>query len=191
LDTILEQRRIAVRENRQWTPAISYCRYADDFLAVVKGTKAHAEAVREAFRAFLEGKLKLTLNTEKTHITHANDGFIFLGHRIIRKRGPRGRMRPVTTIPWEKYRSFTNKLVKELSGNYSVNRMDLVESLNRKVAGWANFYQYTDYTERTMIEEARARGFELPAAAVTLAAFDEAAAKGHARWSSSDPEQLK
>jgi RNA-directed DNA polymerase len=143
---ILKQRPIAVRENRQWKPAISYCRYADDFLAVVKGTKAHAEAVREACRAFLEDKLKLTLNLEKTHITHVNDGFVFLGHRIIRKRGPRGRMRPVTTIPWAKYRGFTDKLVKELSGNYSVNRMDLVESLNRKLAGWANFYQYTDYT---------------------------------------------
>ena len=143
---ILKRRPIAVRENRQWKPAISYCRYADDFLAVVKGTKAHAEAVREACRAFLEGKLKLTLNMEKTHVTHVNDGFVFLGHRIIRKRGPRGRMRPVTTIPWEKYRGFTDKLVKELSGNYSVNRMDLVESLNRQLAGWANFYQYTDYT---------------------------------------------
>jgi hypothetical protein len=75
-----------------------------------------------------------------------NDGFIFLGHRIIRKRGPLGRMRPVTTIPWEKYRGLTDKLVKELSGNYSVNRMDLVESLNRKLSGWANFYRYTDYT---------------------------------------------
>jgi group II intron reverse transcriptase/maturase len=125
---ILKQRPIAVREN------------------VVKGTKAHAEAVREACRAFLEGKLKLTLNMEKTHITHVNDGFVFLGHRIIRKRGPRGRMRPVSTIPWAKYRGFTDKLVKELSGNYSVNRMDLVESLNRQLAGWANFYQYTDYT---------------------------------------------
>ncbi len=86
------------------------------------------------------------MNMEKTHITHVNDGFVFLGHRIIRKRGPRGRMRPVTTIPWEKYRGFTDKLVKELSGNYSVNRMDLMESLNRKLSGWANFYQYTDYT---------------------------------------------
>jgi hypothetical protein len=44
LDAILNQRPIAVREKRQWKPAISYCRYADDFLAVVKGTKAHAEA---------------------------------------------------------------------------------------------------------------------------------------------------
>lgn len=143
---ILKQRPIAVRENRQWKPAISYCRYADDFVIVVKGTKAHAEAVREACRMFLEDRLKLTLNMEKTHITHVNGGFIFLGHRIIRKRGPRGRMRPVTTIPWQKSRGFTDKLVKELSGNYSVNRMDLMESLNRKLSGWANFYQYTDYT---------------------------------------------
>ena len=143
---ILKQRPIAARENRQWKPAVSYCRYADDFVVVVKGTHAHAEAIREACRTFLEGKLKLMLNMEKTHITHVNDGFVFLGHRIIRKRGPRGHLRPVTTIPWEKYRGFTDKLVKELSGTDSVNRMDLMESLNRKLSGWANFYQYTDYT---------------------------------------------
>ena len=126
---ILKQRPIAVRESRQWKPAMSYCHYADDFVVVVKGTKAHAEAVRAACRDFLEGKLKLTLNMEKTHITHVDDGFVFLGHRIIRKRGPRGRMRPVTTIPWEKYRGFAEKLVKQLSGNFSRNRIDLIENL--------------------------------------------------------------
>jgi hypothetical protein len=143
---ILKQRPITVREHRQWKPAISYCRYADDFVIVVKGTRRHAEAVREACREFLEGELKLTLNMEKTHITHVNDGFVFLGHRVIRKRGPRGRMRPVTTIPWEKYRGFAERLVKQLSGNYGMNRMDLLESLNRQLVGWAAFYQYTDYT---------------------------------------------
>jgi RNA-directed DNA polymerase len=139
-------RPIAIRENRQWKPAISYCRYADDFVVVVKGTKAHAEEIREACRAFLEDNLKLTLNMEKTHITHVNDGFVFLGHRIIRKRGPRGNMRIVTTIPWEKYRRFTEKIVKQLSGNYGANRIDVIESLNRQITGWANFYQYTDHT---------------------------------------------
>ncbi len=143
---ILNQRPITIRENRKWKPAISYCRYADDFVVVVKGTKAHAEEVREACREFLEDKLKLTLNMEKTHITHVNDGFVFLGHRIIRKRGPRGRMRPVTTIPWEKHRRFTEKVVKQLSGNYGANAVDIIESLNRQIAGWANFYQYTDHT---------------------------------------------
>ena len=105
----------------------------------------HKQYVKR-LRGFLEGQLKLTLNMEKTHITHINDGIVFLGHRIIRKRGPRGSMRPVTTIPWEKYRGFAAKLTKQLSGNYSANRMDVLESLNRQIAGWTNFYQYTDYT---------------------------------------------
>ena len=125
---------------------MAYCRYADDFVIIVKGNKAHAEAIRKACQAFLEDTLKLTLNMEKTHITHVNNGFVFLGHRIIRKRGPRGRMRPVTTIPRDKFQHFANKLVKELSGNYSVNKIDLVEGLNRQLTGWANFYQFTDYT---------------------------------------------
>ena len=55
-------------------------------------------------------------------------------------------MRAVTSIPKDKFRNFACKLVKELSGNYSANKIDLVESLNRKLAGWANFYQFTDYT---------------------------------------------
>ena len=143
---IKRQQPIALREDRQWLPAVTYCRYADDFVVIVKGSKAQAEAIREECQLFLEGSLKLTLNMEKTHVTHVNDGFTFLGHRIIRKRGPRGTMRTVTTIPKDKLRNFAHKLVKELSGNYSVNKIDMVESLNRKLAGWANFYQFTDYT---------------------------------------------
>ena len=145
-DSIKRQRPIALRENRQWQPAVAYCRYADDFVVIVKGTKAQARAIREECRAFLEGDLKLTLNMDKTHVTHVNDGFTFLGHRIIRKRGPRGTMRPVTTIPRDKLRNFAAKLAKELSGNYSGNKIDLVEKLNRQLAGWANFYRFTDYT---------------------------------------------
>lgn len=143
---IQQRRPIALRENRQWKPAVAYCRYADDFVLIVKGNKAQAEVVREECRSFLEDNLKLTLNMEKTHITHVNDGFVFLGHRIIRKRGPRGTMRPVTTIPKDKFRSFAQRLVKELSGHYSKNKIDLVEHLNQQLAGWANFYQFTDYT---------------------------------------------
>jgi hypothetical protein len=39
---------------------------------------------------------------EKSHITHVNDGFVFLGHRIIRKRGPKGNMRVISGIPMDK-----------------------------------------------------------------------------------------
>ena len=144
--TIKCRRPFALSEKRQWLPAVTYCRYADDFVIIVKGHKAHAEVIRDECRAFLEGTLKLTLNMDKTHITHVNDGFTFLGHRLIRKRGPSGTMRVVTTIPTEKFKHFAHKLVNELSGHHSVNKIDRVEGLNRKLAGWANFYQYTDYT---------------------------------------------
>jgi RNA-directed DNA polymerase len=143
---IQQHRPIAVRERRRWKPAVAYCRYADDFVVIVKGTKEQAKAVREECRMFLEEHLKLTLNMDKSRVTHVNDGFTFLGHRVIRKRGPRGTMRPVTTIPIDKLRRFAAKLTQQLSGNYSENKIDLIEKLNRQIAGWANFYRFTDYT---------------------------------------------
>jgi RNA-directed DNA polymerase len=117
-----------------------------------RGTKAHAEEIREECRAFLEDRLKLTLNMEKTHITHVDDGFVFLGHRIIRKRGSNGRMSVVTTIPREKAKAFVRKLTETLSGNHSVSAVDMIASLNRQLAGWAAFYKFTDF-----------RGVRLPA----------------------------
>jgi len=141
-------RPIAAREGRQWKPAVAYCRYADDFVIIVKGTKAHAEAIREECRLFLEGDLKLKLNMDKTHITHVNDGFVFLGHRIIRKRGSTGRMVTVTTIPREKAKAFAHRMSDALSGNHDISKVDMVKRLNRQMAGWAAFYKFTDFTAR-------------------------------------------
>ncbi len=84
----------AVRENWEWKPAIAFCRDADDFVLGVKGTKTQVEAIRED-RGVLEDSLKLRLNMDKTRITHVNDGFIFLGHRIIRKCSRYNNMRVV------------------------------------------------------------------------------------------------
>ena len=145
-DGIARRRPIALRENRQWKPAVAYCRYADDFVVIVKGTKAQAETIREECRLFLEQELKLTLNMDKTHITHVNDGFTFLGHRIIRKRGSRGRMTVVTTIPKEKERSFTRKLVDTLSRDYDIPKVDMVDRLSHQLRGWAAFYRFADHT---------------------------------------------
>ncbi|GHM54148.1 hypothetical protein ECZU51_28180 [Escherichia coli] len=93
----------------------------------------------------LEGSLKLRLNMDKTKITHVNDGFIFLGHRIIRKRSRYGEMRVVSTIPQEKARNFAASLTALLSGNYSESKVDMAEQLNRKLKGWAMFYQFVDF----------------------------------------------
>ena len=103
------KRPIALQEERQWQPTVTYCRYADDFLVIVKGTKAQTEAIKDECREVLEDKLKLTLNMEKTHITHVNDGFVFLGHRIIRKRNRKGEMRISTSIPKDKVKKLHSK----------------------------------------------------------------------------------
>jgi len=41
------------------------------------------------------------------------------------------------------------RLVKQLSADFRIDEsiVDMIESLNRQLAGWAAFYQYTDYTQ--------------------------------------------
>ncbi len=147
-NSIQKGRKPLTGEVRQWKPAVAYCRYADDFVVIVKGTKRQAELIRNQCKDYLEGKLKLTLNMEKTHITHVNDGFTFLGHRIIRKRGPKGTMRVVTGIPKDKCKAFIRSLCNELSADYSCSVIDKIIKLNQKLKGWSQFYCYTDYTAK-------------------------------------------
>src|SRR4051812_36775048 len=65
-------------------------RYADDFVICVAGTRRHAEAlVTETARVLRP--LGLTLSMEKTRITHIDEGFDFLGWRVKRDLGRRGR----------------------------------------------------------------------------------------------------
>jgi hypothetical protein len=86
---------------------------------------------------------------DKTHITHVDDGFVFLGHRIIRKRGSSGRMSVVSTIPKEKAKTFAHRLIEALSGNHDVAAVDMIDSLNRQLVGWAAFSKFTDFTAHT------------------------------------------
>lgn len=138
----------AILEHRQLRPAVSYCRYADDFLIIVKGTKADALTIRDECRYVLEDSLKLRLNMEKTKVTHVNDGFVVLGHRIIRKCSRYGKMLVVTTIPKDRARNFAASLPALLSGNYCENKVSMVELINRKLKGWSSFYQFVDFKAR-------------------------------------------
>lgn len=129
---------------------MAYCRYTDDFVLIVKGTKAQAEAIREVCRGGLKDSLKLRGNMNNTRITHLNAGFIFLGHRIIRKRSRYGDIRMVSMIPKEKARNLAASLTTLLSGSYSEGKIDMVEILNRKLKGWAAFYQFVYFKAKVL-----------------------------------------
>jgi len=62
---------------------LRYCRYADDHLLGFIGSKAEAEEIKERLADFLRERLNLTLNTDKTLITHARSQRArFLGYEI-------------------------------------------------------------------------------------------------------------
>jgi len=62
---------------------LRYIRYADDFLLAFVGPKKEAVEIRQQIGDYLGQQLKLTLSTEKTLITHANDEKAkFLGYEI-------------------------------------------------------------------------------------------------------------
>src|SRR3546814_20422673 len=75
---------------------LRYCRYADDFMIGVIGSKEDARSVFAAVRAFLTEALALTVSEEKNGIRTASDGAAFLRYevRIYPKRQRVFRSRP-------------------------------------------------------------------------------------------------
>lgn len=61
---------------------IQYCRYADDFLLGIIGSKKVAETIKAEIKQFLSEKLHLTMSDEKTKITHSTKRALFLGFEI-------------------------------------------------------------------------------------------------------------
>jgi RNA-directed DNA polymerase len=61
---------------------LRYCRYADDFLIGVIGSKAEARQIMDEVRTFLATRLKLAVSEAKSGIAHAADGARFLGYDI-------------------------------------------------------------------------------------------------------------
>jgi RNA-directed DNA polymerase len=81
----------------------TYClvRYADDWCLMVKGTREHAEALREEIAQVLT-TMGLRLSPEKTLITHIDEGLDFLGWHIQRHQQKGGTRQFVYTYPAKK-----------------------------------------------------------------------------------------
>jgi hypothetical protein len=62
---------------------LTYVRYADNWIIGIIGSKNFAETIREQIRVFLLKHLKLTLTSEKSHISHlGRECANFLGYQI-------------------------------------------------------------------------------------------------------------
>lgn len=118
-------------------------RYADDWVAMVNGTRAHAEALREETAAVL-APMGLRLAEEKTRVVHIDEGFDFLSITIRRMRKRGTSKQYVYTIPSRKAIQAVKDTVSAKTYR-STRHMEpgvLIQSINRTLAGWANYHRH-------------------------------------------------
>jgi group II intron reverse transcriptase/maturase len=137
---------------------VKYCRYADDFIVMIIGSKRLAQAIREEIRNFLE-TLSLVLSQEKTVITNLRDRRVrFLGYEIakthentkltetargVKKRAANGSIQLL--VPGDVIREKLKPFVrngKSIHHNARVNAplLDTLTLYNAEIRGLYNYY---------------------------------------------------
>jgi RNA-directed DNA polymerase len=119
------------------------CRYADDLVLMVSGDRRHAEALREEVAAVL-APLGLRLSPEKTRVVHIDEGFTFLGFDIRRQRKRGTQKYYVYTKPSRKAIASIRDKTKAMTyrSTLHIDLDALILSLNRSLAGWANYFRH-------------------------------------------------
>ena len=119
------------RHNRrkQGKGNVLYVRYADDFVVLCNGTKAEAQAIKQELGGLLS-TMGLTLSEEKTKVTHITEGFDFLGYRVIRSIGTKGKMVPKVLVPEKAMKQISPENTRNASPqhNQGVNKTQNTET---------------------------------------------------------------
>lgn len=117
-------------------------RYADDFVAMIKGSKDDAESLRSEVASVL-APMGLRLSESKTRIASIGEGFDFLGFRIQRRRKRGTTQRYVYTYPSKKALAAILEKVRILTrreANHSLT--DLLQRVNPALRGWCTYFRH-------------------------------------------------
>ena len=115
---------------------INFIGYADDFVITGTSKEVLENEVKPQIARFLLQR-GLTLSVEKTHVTHINDGFDFLGFNVRKYKGK-------LLIKPSKSNTllFLRNLRQLIRKHATVSVNDLIKLLNPKLRGWANYYHH-------------------------------------------------
>ncbi len=117
-------------------------RYKDDFVVLVAGIRAHAEALREDVAAVL-APMGLGLSEAKTRVCHIDEGFDFLGFRIQRRQKRGTTKRVVYTYPSKKALASIIGRVRALTCRSSHPTLAaLLRQLNPVLRGWCTYFRH-------------------------------------------------
>ena len=126
-------------------------RYADDFV-IVCHSKQLAKQVKESVEEHLT-QIGLTLSKEKTKITHIKDGFDFLGFNIRKyrktphKSNDSGDYSLLIKPQKEKILNLLRGCKEIIDSNKTATQLGLIQRLNSKLQGWANYYKFVVSSE--------------------------------------------
>lgn len=117
---------------------LRFTRYADDCIIVVKSEKA-ANRVMESITKFIEKKLGLKVNAEKSKVAKPNQikylgfGFYFTKTGIIK---PKPHLKSV--------QKFKRKLKQLTKRSWSISIDNRIIKLNQVIRGWINYFKVAD-----------------------------------------------
>ncbi len=112
-----------------------FVRYADDFIITAEA-KEDIEAIVPTLKIWLAQR-GLELNSEKTNITHIEQGFNFLGFNIRQYKGS-----CLVKPQKEKTLAFLQRIRKWLKANLSTKPEVVIKYINPLLRGWGNYYRH-------------------------------------------------
>lgn len=115
---------------------INVTRYADDFVITCNTKELLENEVKPWIDKFLSER-GLCLSSEKTRITHIDDGFDFLGWNF-RKYSGKLLIKPSK----ENVKVFYRNIQEAVSANKSVKQFELIRLLNLKLRGWTLYHRH-------------------------------------------------
>jgi RNA-directed DNA polymerase len=130
------------RRRRKGLATYRLVRYADDFVVMVNGTRAHAEGLRQEVATVL-APMGLRLSEEKTRVCHIDEGFDFLGFRIQRQTRRSDGQPIVYTYPSKKALASIKAKVRTMTrGATNQSLAVLCYRLAPVLRGWANYFRH-------------------------------------------------
>lgn len=143
------ERSATAQKRRLWDwqngrPSFYLIRYADDFVILVAGSQEEAEKEKIALADFLRQQLHLELSAEKTLVTRAEEGFDFLGYRVVKEAARLSdRLVGKLRIPKGKLQLLRHRIKRMTDRSTTGQSLEaLLKTLNPLIAGWRNYYRY-------------------------------------------------
>ncbi|WP_268234918.1 group II intron maturase-specific domain-containing protein, partial [Marinithermofilum abyssi] len=115
---------------------VNFVRYADDFIITGRTKELLESEVRPLVEEFLKER-GLELSQEKTHTTHIEDGFDFLGQNVRKYKGK------MLIKPAKKnVKAFLEKIRTIIKENKTAKAGTIIGLLNPVIRGWAQYHQH-------------------------------------------------